>query len=456
MNSKFKFIFAFIIVFLTVLIGCQQPKQEKVVTVDEFGRPEWTKNATIYEVNIRQYTPEGTFKAFEKHLPKLKEMGADILWLMPIHPIGELNRKGSKGSYYSVKDYKAVNPEFGTDEDFRSLVNKIHEMGMYVIIDWVANHTSWDNIWTETNPEFFNRDSLGNFFPPVEDWSDVIDLNYENKDLWNSMNDALEYWVREFNIDGYRCDVAAMVPNEYWKQLRPKLDAIKPVFMLAEAHEPELHENGFDMTYNWQLKDVMNDIAKGAKDVSALDQHIKDEDSLYAQHDYRMTFTTNHDENSWNGTVFERLGEAVETFAVLTNMIEGMPLVYSGQEAGLDKALEFFEKDEIEWKEHRLREVYTTLFNLKEENKALWNGIHGGQLERINTNDDNSIFAFVREKDGNKIFAVFNFSPESKKVEINDSKIAGSYKQLFSENGLNVENEFSNELGAWEYKVFYK
>ncbi len=225
MNSKFKFIFVLIIGFLIVLTGCQQPKQEEAVKVDEFGRPEWTKNATIYEVNIRQYTPEGTFKAFEKHLPKLKKMGVDILWLMPIHPIGELNRKGSKGSYYSVKDYKTVNPEFGTDEDFKALVNKTHEIGMYIIIDWVANHTSWDNVWTETNPEFFSKDSLGNYYPPVADWSDVIDLNFDNKDLWLAMNDVMEYWIREFDIDGYRCDVAAMVPHEYWKQLRPKLDA---------------------------------------------------------------------------------------------------------------------------------------------------------------------------------------------------------------------------------------
>ncbi len=452
MKTKFSFI---ALLFLLSFYGCQNSVDE-VQSTETSPNLDWTKNATIYEVNIRQYTPEGTFNAFAEHLPKIKAMGADILWLMPIHPIGELNRKGSKGSYYSVKDYKGVNPEFGTNEDFRLLVEKVHNMGMYIIIDWVANHTAWDNVWTETNPEFFSKDSLGNFYPPVPDWSDVIDLNFDNKELWTAMNDAMEYWVREFNIDGYRCDVAAMVPFEYWKQLRPKLDAIKPVFMLAEANEAELHENGFDMTYNWPLKDIMNDIAQGKKDVSALDNHIIEEDSLYNQNDYRMTFTTNHDENSWNGTVFERLGEAVETFAVLTNVIEGMPLVYSGQEAGLDKALAFFEKDEIEWKEHELRNIYTTLFNLKDENKALWNGSHGGQVERISTNDDKSIFAFIREKEGNKIFAVFNLSPDTKNVKIGNARIEGNYKQLFSENELNIENAFQSEFSAWEYKVFYK
>ncbi len=186
------------------------------VTAQQFNSPEWSYNKAIYEVNVRQYSEEGTFKAFEKHLPRLKELGADILWFMPINPIGEKNRKGTLGSYYSVKNYKKINPEFGNLEEFKSLVKMVHKMGMYVIIDWVANHTAWDNPWIEEHPDFYTTDSLGNIISPNPDWTDVADLNYDNKELWNEMIAALKYWVEECDIDGYRCDVAGMVPIEFW------------------------------------------------------------------------------------------------------------------------------------------------------------------------------------------------------------------------------------------------
>ncbi|MCK4715451.1 MAG: alpha-amylase, partial [Candidatus Marinimicrobia bacterium] len=219
--------------------------------------PDWSRNASIYEVNIRQFSLEGTFAEFEKYLPELQKMGVKIIWLMPIHPIGELNRKGTLGSYYSVKDYKEVNPEFGTKEDFRRLVKRTHELGMYIIIDWVANHSAWDNVWTSTNPDFYSTDSDGNYIIPVADWTDVIDLNYDNPELRKAMIDALVYWIKAFDIDGYRCDVAALVPTDFWETVRDTLDKIKPVFMLAEAHEPELQVKAFDMTYAWQYKYIM-------------------------------------------------------------------------------------------------------------------------------------------------------------------------------------------------------
>jgi cyclomaltodextrinase / maltogenic alpha-amylase / neopullulanase len=230
---------------------------------------EWSYNATIYEVNVRQFSSEGTFNAVTKQIPRLKEMGIDILWLMPIHPIGELNRKGTYGSYYAVKDFKGVNPEFGTINDFNRLVKEAHNNNMRVIIDWVANHTAWDNVWTASKPEFFTLNKEGKFTPPVEDWSDVIDLNYDNKELWNYMYDAMAYWVNESDIDGFRCDVASMVPLDFWKWVRPKLEESKPLFMLAEGYEPELHE-AFNMTYSWQLKDVFVEYAKGGKTTDIL------------------------------------------------------------------------------------------------------------------------------------------------------------------------------------------
>jgi cyclomaltodextrinase len=418
--------------------------------------PEWSINSSIYEVNVRQYTPEGTFKAFQRHLPELKKMGIGIVWIMPINPIGEKNRKGTLGSYYSIKDYKTINPEFGTLEDFKDLVNAIHKQGMHVIIDWVANHSSWDNILTKTHPDFYKKDSLGNFVAPVPDWSDVIAFNYNNPKLWIYMENVMEYWIKECNIDGFRCDVAGMVPTPFWNFVRKELEKIKPVFMLAEAESPDLHKHAFDMTYAWEFHHILKKIYRGKMNVDSLDAYYKKENDNYNPDAYRMFFTTNHDENSWNGTVYERFGDAVKTFAVLCGVVKGMPLIYSGQEAGLNKALRFFDKDTIEWKKSSLRDLYTKLVELKLSNKALRNGLSGGDIERIETNKDDKIFSFLREKENNKVFAVFNLSPEDQKIEISNDIISGGYKDFLDDKEILLTSEYSIELPAWGYKVYTK
>lgn len=453
--QKYLFQLTMGLIIASLIVSCAQNNSsvetEKVVHAD------WSRNATIYEVNIRQYTHEGTFKAFEEHLPKLKEMGIDILWLMPINPIGELNRKGTLGSYYSVQDYEAVNPEFGTVDDLKNLVNKIHEMGMHVIIDWVANHTAWDNVWVKSHPDFFNVDSSGNFYPPIADWHDVIDLNYDNKELWDFMIDAMKYWVEECDIDGFRCDVAAMVPTEFWNKARKELDIVKPVFMLAEASESYLQEKAFDMTYNWRMKDIMNEIAQGAKDASDIIDYFAYEKKEYDPDDYRMTFTSNHDENTWKGTALERLGDSAEMFAVLISTIKGMPLVYNGQEAGLNKRLEFFEKDQIEWKDHKFYNLYKTLFTLKHNNKALWNGTAGGEMNFITTAQDTDILAFAREKEDAKIIAVFNISDKGRDVTLNNEVLNGYYNELFTNSQFTFESGKADLfLPPCGYLVFVK
>ncbi len=419
----------------------------------KFSPPAWSKNISIYEVNVRQFTPEGTFKAFGKHLPRLKEMNIGILWFMPINPIGKENRKGTLGSYYSVQDYKGINPEFGSLEDIKSVVKEAHKLGMYVIIDWVANHTSWDNVWVKSNPEFFSKDKNGKFISPF-DWSDVIDLNYDNKELWNQMRDAMEYWITECDIDGFRCDVAAMVPTEFWIWLRPQLEKKKPIFMLAEAHEPELHK-AFDMTYNWQLKDLFVGLGKKEKSVKDFYDYFEKEKTEYPKDAYRMTFTSNHDENSWNGTDKERFGDARKMFAVLSCLVPGMPLVYSGQEASLDKRLLFFERDPIEWKESALKNIYKKLFNLKLKNRALWNGDFGGKFNAIKCNNDN-IFAFSREKGNNKVIALFNFSPSKAKFRIDDNSAIGNFNVLFDKKNIEINTANSFTLEAWGYMILYK
>jgi cyclomaltodextrinase len=418
--------------------------------------PEWSKNVAIYEANIRQYSKEGSFKKFEEHLPELKKMGVGIIWIMPINPIGEKNRKGSLGSYYAVRDYKAVNPEFGTAEDFKHLVDQIHAQGMKVIIDWVANHTSWDNPWATSHPEYYVKDDKGAFVPPVPDWHDVIKLDYKNPQTRAAMIDAMKYWVTDYDVDGFRCDVAAMVPTDFWNQARVELDKVKPVFMLAEAFEPELQEKAFDMTYGWQFKDLFNDIAQGKKSVVDLDAYLNGEEKKYNPNSYRMLHTSNHDLNSWEGTEFDRLGDATETFLVLSNLIKGMPLVYSGQEAGNTKRLKFFDRDPIEWKEHKFRGLYTKLFALKKTNKALWNGAYGAELQRIKTRNDTAIFAFSRTKENNEVIGVFNLSNKKQVFMSTDKGLAGKYVDPFSGSTVALDGKAQIELKPWEYRVFVK
>jgi len=436
------------------LTSCdQQSKQLKNKQPNKMEHVEWSKNANIYEVNIRQYTPEGTINAFREHLPRLKEMEVDILWLMPIQPIGELNRKGSLGSYYSVKDYKAVNPEFGTLEEFKELVKEAHELGMYVILDWVANHSSWDNVWASSHPEYYQKDSAENFVSPF-DWSDVIAFDYNRPAMCDSMVNALKFWVEETNIDGYRCDVAGMVPTDFWNDAVAQLKQIRPIFMLAEDEDNvELLQQAFDMNYTWEMHHLMNDIAKGEKKASELWDKLAWNNNKFSPEDYRMYFTSNHDENSWNGTTKERMGDASQAFAVLTYTIPGMPLIYSGQEAGNDKRLRFFEKDTIDWAQVPLADFYKTLNLLKKNNKALWNGTYGGEIIEITKGQNENVFAFERRKDDNRVMVIISFSAEDQMFTVDREMFAGEFNNVFNGKKVTVTNGHQFNLKPWEYIV---
>ncbi len=426
-------------------------KQEETVS-----HTEWSKNATIYEVNIRQYTPEGTFNAFSESLPRLKDMGVKILWIMPISPIGEENRKGTEGSYYSVKDYKAVNPEFGTMADFKALVEKAHSLGLKVIVDWVANHSAFDNVWTKDHKDWYNLDSLGGLQPPQgTDWWDVADLNYSNVEMRNGMIDAMQFWVREADIDGYRCDVAEMVPMDFWTACIDSLEKTKPgIFMLAEGENPELHK-AFDMTYAFEFLHIMNGIAKGEKELAEIDTYLENQKTKYSPEDYRMYFTTSHDENSWNGTVFERYGKGHKTFAALAFTIAGMPMVYSGQEAGMDYALEFFEKDSIKWGDIALEDFYGKLLRLNRDNPALWNGEFGGELNRLKTDNDKDVYAFSRKLDDNEVVVICNLKDTYQKVTF-ESVPEGDFKGLLDDEKLDLIGKNGLELEPYGFHIFYK
>ena len=413
--------------------------------------PEWSKDLTIYEVNIRQYTPEGTFDAFADHLPRLQDMGVGILWLMPVQPIGELNRKGSLGSYYSISDYTATNPNFGKMKDFKNLVDNAHKRGMYVILDWVANHSSWDNAWMKNNKEYYTTDKTGKVIPPVADWSDVADLNYDNPKMRRAMLDAMRFWITETNIDGFRCDVSMMVPDDFWKETFAELRKIKPdIFLLAEAEGKQFHEDGFNMTYTWEKHHAMNQIAKGDKKPTLIDSLITKDLKNYPAGSYLMNFTSNHDENSWNGTEFERMGDAAKTFAVLAATMPGMLLVYSGQEVGLNRRLRFFDKDTINWLDDKnFTPFYKTLIELKKENPALFNGSYGGSYRKVDTGNDN-VYSFVREKDGNKVLIIINAS--NKPQEYKFTSDTGKYKNAFG-GSKKIKDKKKMELISWEYLV---
>lgn len=417
----------------------------------------WSKNAVIYEVNIRQFTPEGTFKAFEKHLPRLKDMGVDIIWLMPIHPIGLKNRKGSMGSHYSVQDYLKVNPEYGSMQDFRHLVKETHKQDMKIIIDWVANHTAWDNPLIVEHPDWYTHNEKGEIVAPVADWTDVADLNYDKPEVRQYMTDALKFWIQQYDIDGYRCDVADMVPTQFWLDARKELNALgKPIFMLAEAENPELHPHAFDANYGWEFHHLMNGIAQGKKNVGDLAHYF---DRLYAKFDkgvYRMNFTSNHDENSWNGTEYERLysAPAVRCMGVLAATTPGMLLIYNGQEDSLTRRLNFFDKDYIGWGHYPLKSYYKMLNDLKHRNPALWNGKFGGDLKRVPTSADDKVYAFSRSKDGHTVFVLCNLSNESVDVMLKAPEIKGKLIEIFSKEETNLEDLQTFNLGAWGYKVF--
>jgi glycosidase len=393
-------------------------------------------------------------------LDRLKDMGVGILWFMPIHPIGLQNRLGSLGSPYSVKDYMGVNTEFGTLEEFKALVDTIHAKGMFVIMDWVANHTAWDNPLTITNPEWYVTDGNGNFIPPPgTNWSDVIQLDYSQQGLRDYMIEAMTFWINEADIDGFRCDAVSFMPQDFWSTAITELKNIKPeILMLAEDDGPQYQSIGFDMSYAWGLHGFGNGVLKRiynrTSNVNELDNYIINELNTYSNGHYRMYFTSNHDENSWHGTVFEQFGDASEVFAVLTATMNSMHLIYSGQETGLNKRLLFFDKDEINWQQHPFSDLYSTLFHLKKENKALWNGNSGGQFRRVNTTNNQKIFSFVRKRENDKIFAVFNLGSGYNGAALIDTLFYGTYTDVFTNDTITFNQSINVTLPGWGYNLY--
>ncbi len=420
--------------------------------------PPWLRDAVIYELNTRQFTPEGTFQAASRYLPSIKELGATVIWLMPVHKIGRKNRKGTLGSPYAVQDYLSINPGLGTAEDLKHLVDEAHKLGLYVILDWVANHTAWDNVLVAEHPEWYARDWKGDFRPcEWWDWSDIIELDYSHAGLRQYMTEAMKYWIREFDLDGFRADMAGFVPLDFWEQARMELEQIKPVFMLAEWESRDLHARAFDASYAWSWWDAVYEIAnKKSKDLGPLFVYYSWQYRSYPNESMRMTFVTNHDKNAWEGTSRELFGDALEAVVVLSFVGNGIPLIYNGQEWGDQKRLPLFEKDHLHRESHPMGDLYKKLSALKKSTPPLWNGKWGGRMIQVKNSAPEAVLSFVRKKENHTVFAVFNFSDQDLRVTFEESLHHGTYKHW--ENGDSQMFEAGTVLPvkAFSYRVFLK
>ncbi len=430
---------------IVIVITQAQKKNESV--------HDWAKQSNIYEINTRQFSASGTFAKVEEQIPRLSKMGVEILWLMPIHPIGLKGRKQSEkdlGSYYSIQNYRGINPEFGNEKDFKSFVKTAHKNKCKVIIDWVANHTAQDNAWVTSHPDFYVHDSLGNIISPF-DWTDVYKLNYKNKALRDSMIESMRYWIKTFDIDGFRCDVAEEVPSDFWRTCINKLKEDKDIFMLAEGNKSELIRSGFDATYNWNLMGDMKDLYENKINLKTFEDKVTQNQKSFPPGSFRLNFTSNHDENSWNGTEFEKYGDAYKIFTVFAfTAYQSIPLIYNGQEFSNKKRLAFFTKDEIDWSGESLEKFYETLLSLKRNNDAMAADIPS---RRIKTSADNSVLAYVRESDKNRVVILMNMSAQQQSVTTKDDVIAGKSYEIFSKLKETITLEKPIILKPWEYKI---
>lgn len=437
------------------IISCTTQKNTQSMQLPS----EWKHTTNIYEVNVRQYTQEGTFRAFEKELPRLKAMGVKTLWFMPITPIAQKNKKGTLGSQYAAGDYTAINPEFGTMEDFKHLVDEAHKMGFKVIMDWVANHTGWDHVWTKTNPDFYLKDPKTGDFQIASGMEDIIELDYSNPKMREAMIEAMKFWVREANIDGFRCDLAAWVEVDFWQQARPEVEKVKPLFWLGEFDELENPDYGkvFDASYIWTWMHKTKEYYE--KDLPL--SELRDLLSRYSQigdGSMRAWFTSNHDENTWNGTEYEKYGEIAKPLAVFSVTWNGVPLLYNGQELPLrTKRLEFFEKDPIPWTgNNELADFYKTLLNLKSNNPALRGGDSSVTTYMLQTTADDKVFAYLRKNGNDEVLTVLNMSKSPVNFTVNDQNLSGSFTEIFTKQQRTFSGNDSFELPVGGYAVFEK
>ena len=423
-----------------------------------FKLPAWVHATNIYEVNIRQYTPEGTFHFFADHLPRLKEMGVETLWFMPVTPIAFEKRKGELGSYYACSDYTSINPEFGNLDDFKNLITKAHEMGFKVIIDWVANHTGWDHVWTKQHPDWYKKEKDGSFKTPAG-MEDIIELDFENPELRKRMIEAMSFWVKEFDVDGFRCDLADWVELSFWKEARQELEKTKKLFWLGELDlvvNPE-YMQVFDAAYTWTLMHKAEEFYKKKLPLKELVEVLHRYDSVATSGAIPVWFTANHDENSWNGTEYEKYGDMAKLLAVFSCTWKGMPLIYSGQELPNKKRLKFFDKDEINWTwKNELQEFYKTLLGLHSTHPALRAGTSDTSINLLKTSKEENVLAFLRKNNNREVLVILNFSKEALQINIDEEKLNGQFRNVFTNEVRELSTHTEFRIGAWDYMLYEK
>lgn len=448
---------------LTILLtaGCKDIPSEGIDYLPELAHitSKTIDKAIIYEVNIRQYSSEGTFNSFTKNISELKKLGVDIIWLMPIHPISVKNRKGKLGSPYSVDDFRMTNPDFGTAEDLDFLIETAHANGMYVIIDWISNQTGWNHRWITEHPEYYVRNEKGEILDPSNSktgeswgWTDVAELNYENPKMKAEMIQEMLYWVRTHRIDGYRLDATQEIPDNFWNEAFDSIKKIKPDFLFIETEKSDVIHQITDLNYDYLAQQLMNGIAIGRNTVADWDSYFEHKKTSNAKK-IVINSTSNHDENAWNGTVYERLGDAAETFTVLTYLMPGVPLIYNGQEYDNKKRLSFFDKDSIDHTKGTYFGLYEKLGRLKKNHPALSARIDVGSYGRIRTTNDQRLLAFWRANNNDSILFVANLKNLTNKFNL---PISGVFKDYFSGKIISITPESIFDFKPWEYKVLIK
>ncbi|HAN77770.1 MAG TPA: alpha-amylase [Bacteroidales bacterium] len=413
------------------------------------------KDKTLYELNIRQFTPEGTIKSAIKHMAEFNELGIGAIWVMPIQPIGKLKRKGSLGSPYSISDYCAINPEFGTFDDFKKFVEVAHSYNIKVLLDWVANHTAWDHDWITKNTEYYTLDAQGNPVSPFPEWEDVADLNYSNRRVWEQMLQSMRFWVENFGIDGFRCDMAHLVPDEFWQFAISKLNESKDLFWLAESERRELINCGFNSLYNWNLFHIFSGIAGGRNNVYDIDNVLGNTVFAFPKNANQLWFTSNHDENSWHDSEFARFGSSLQAFTVINFLLPGIPLLYSGQEFSSHKKLAFFDKDLIERKSFDMFHFYQKLIQFKKENQLLWSNPQGGEFKRIFTDNGESVFVFMRQNGDKKMLFLANLSNKHSDFTLQGYDFCGEYQDFFIGGNYTFYPKHYFNFAPFEFKLYY-
>jgi glycosidase len=455
---------AAIVLFMLAACGTANQKEKNEITnnksmTENFTPVDWAHTTNIYEVNLRQYTPEGSINAFAKNLPRLKDMGVKTLWFMPLTPIAQKNKKGSLGSYYACADYEAVSPEFGTLDDFKKLVKQAHELGFKVIIDWVANHTGWDHKWTKEHPDWYRKDSATGDFQIASGMDDIIELDFANKEMRKAMIEAMRFWITECDIDGFRSDLAFWVELDFWKEARLELEKTKKLFWLGELDPLENPEymGTYDAAYTWTWMHKAKDFYQKHLPIASLDSVLHRYDAV-GNKSMRAWFTTNHDENSWNGTEYEKYGDMAKALAVFSCTWNGIPLLYSGQELPNKKRLKFFDKDSIEWTgKNGLHDFYKTLLNLHSDHPALRAGYEQAKTFRLKTSDDAHVFAYLRKNGEKEVLVILNLSKNKNlHIEITDERVSGIFKNIFSGAANDFTTKKSVGMQAWDYLVYEK